>query len=83
VLLPIPAVSDDLDERAHVAAQTATRHTVERTLRSYPVDVVHVHGLDFDRDDAEEWIEEHWQRHLPTLRQRVGISVAEQRSTGR
>ena len=48
-LLPIPAIFDELDERAHAAAQAATYQAIQGALRDHQVDLVHVHGLDFDR----------------------------------
>jgi glycosyltransferase involved in cell wall biosynthesis len=49
VLLPVATVKGHLDERTQAAAHAATRHAIEHALRNYPVDLIHVHGLDFDR----------------------------------
>ena len=48
-LEPIPARDGVLDEAAKAAAQTATRDAIARVLARERVDVVHLHGIDFDR----------------------------------
>jgi glycosyltransferase involved in cell wall biosynthesis len=47
VLRPIPSRSGVLDEAARAGAQADTREAIASTLRSEPVDVVHLHGIDF------------------------------------
>ena len=49
VLVPVPRVGGQLDDGAIAAAQAATRGAIEYALRTYAVDLIHVHGLDFDR----------------------------------
>ncbi len=48
-LLPIPAHEGPIDELALARAHAATRQTIADVLRSVHVDVVHLHGVDFDR----------------------------------
>lgn len=48
-LLATPPVPDRLDEDAVAAAQAATAVALETLLSRQKVDVVHLHGVDFDR----------------------------------
>lgn len=47
-LVPIFAASGTLDEAAKAAAQARTREAISDTLARFSVDVVHLHGIDFD-----------------------------------
>ena len=47
-LIALPAVSGPLDENARAAVHEACRDAIAGTLRRVPVDVVHLHGIDFD-----------------------------------
>jgi glycosyltransferase involved in cell wall biosynthesis len=47
-LVAIPAPSGALDERAKAIAQAATRDAIAAARTRYPVDLVHLHGIDFD-----------------------------------
>ncbi|HEY6577813.1 MAG TPA: glycosyltransferase family 4 protein [Rhizomicrobium sp.] len=47
-LIPTPAISSPFDAAARTAAQTLHRAAVERACRQYEIDLVHMHGLDFD-----------------------------------
>jgi CelD/BcsL family acetyltransferase involved in cellulose biosynthesis/glycosyltransferase involved in cell wall biosynthesis len=49
VLVPTPRPTGPLDEAAQARAQAATRDAIRHALATYPIDVVHMHGLDFDR----------------------------------
>jgi glycosyltransferase involved in cell wall biosynthesis len=46
-LLPVPKPVGVLDERATAVAQAATRAAIAEALARWPVDVVHLHGIDF------------------------------------
>jgi len=55
LLIPVPIPSGLLDEMAKREARTKFKHLLNQTLDHYPVDLVHMHGLDFseylpDRD---------------------------------
>ncbi len=43
-----PAPADPIDEPQKRGAQAAMRHAVAETVRREPVDVVHMHGIDFE-----------------------------------
>ena len=47
-LLPIPPVPGLIDDRAREATHAAVRETIARALASTSIDVVHLHGIDFD-----------------------------------
>ncbi len=47
-LWPIPAESGPLDDAARQRAWTAQRRTIAECRRRWPVDLVHLHGIDFD-----------------------------------
>ena len=47
LLIPVPIPSGLLDEMAKHEARTKFKHLLNQTLDHYPVDVVHMHGLDF------------------------------------
>ena len=49
VLLPIATVRGDVNDQTQAAAQAATRRAIDDALRNYAVDLIHVHGVDFDR----------------------------------
>ncbi len=46
-LVPVPAVRGPLDERAKAWAQEAVRAAIRGALAREPVDLVHLHGVDF------------------------------------
>lgn len=46
-LLPVPAETGVLDEAARARAQARHRHAIEAARRRWPIDVVHLHGIDF------------------------------------
>ena len=48
LLLPVQIPSGSLDEKAKTEARTRFQYTLNRALERYSVDVVHMHGLDFD-----------------------------------
>lgn len=48
-LLPIPDAGPELDGGAVARVHSAAKEAIERVLREQPVDVVHMHGIDFDR----------------------------------
>ena len=47
-LVPTPAVAATLDDDVRTAAQGAHRAAIAEALRRWPVDLVHLHGIDFD-----------------------------------
>jgi glycosyltransferase involved in cell wall biosynthesis len=47
-LIETPASAGRIDEEARAQAQAAHRRAIEAALARWPVDVVHLHGLDFD-----------------------------------
>ena len=47
-LVTIPRASGPLDELARASAQAHTKAAIERTLAQTRVDLVHLHGLDFE-----------------------------------
>lgn len=46
-LLPTPARAGPLDEGTRAAAHAAHRRAIREALRRWPVDLVHLHGIDF------------------------------------
>lgn len=48
-LYPIPRVQGTFDDNARRLIQEASRIAIERALERWPVDIVHMHGIDFDR----------------------------------
>jgi len=48
LLLPAQVPSGNLDDAARTEARRSFRHTLNRALERYSVDVVHMHGLNFD-----------------------------------
>jgi glycosyltransferase involved in cell wall biosynthesis len=48
ILVPVAAPWGTLDEEAKAAAQARTREAISDALARFPVDVVHLHGIDFD-----------------------------------
>jgi glycosyltransferase involved in cell wall biosynthesis len=47
LLIPTPWVSNSLNEHAQQLARKEHRQAVSRALDHFPIDVVHLHGLDF------------------------------------
>jgi glycosyltransferase involved in cell wall biosynthesis len=47
-LAPVPAVEGEIDEAARAATHAAVREVVARVLATERVDIVHLHGIDFD-----------------------------------
>ena len=47
LLVPVPLVSRNFDERAKAEARTRFAETLRRTLDRHAIDVVHMHGIDF------------------------------------
>jgi glycosyltransferase involved in cell wall biosynthesis len=46
-LVPIPAEQGPLDDAARDRAQAATRRAIAEALDRFPIDLVHLHGIDF------------------------------------
>lgn len=46
-LIPVQVPSGTLDERAKREARVAFAEAIDETLERFPIDVVHMHGLDF------------------------------------
>ena len=47
LLFPVPAPFGNLDETAKTEARLLLRHAVDRAVERYPVDLIHMHGIDF------------------------------------
>ena len=47
-LIALPRHDGPIDELALARAQAAARHAIEGALQREPIDVVHLHGVDFD-----------------------------------
>jgi glycosyltransferase involved in cell wall biosynthesis len=47
LLVPVPIPSGTLDRDAQMEAQSAFADTIRQTIEHFPVDVMHMHGLDF------------------------------------
>lgn len=47
-LVPVPRASGVLDQRAKADTQARHREAIRSALARYPVDLVHLHGIDFD-----------------------------------
>jgi glycosyltransferase involved in cell wall biosynthesis len=47
LLIPAPTAADNLDEGARIESRRVFKRLLDSTLERYPVDVVHMHGLDF------------------------------------
>jgi glycosyltransferase involved in cell wall biosynthesis len=47
-LVPIPATTGIIDEAAKAAAQAANAAAIASALARWPIDLVHLHGIDFD-----------------------------------
>jgi len=47
LLIPAPVATDNLDEGARIESRRVFKWLLDSTLERYPVDVVHMHGLDF------------------------------------
>jgi len=48
-LVPIADPGACVDAAAALRTHAAVRDALDRTLRAFPIDVVHAHGIDFDR----------------------------------
>ena len=48
-LVPTPRCEGPIDERTRLAAHARHREAIARALARFPIDVVHLHGLDFHR----------------------------------
>ena len=59
LLLPVSVPESKLDESAKDAARRSFRRAIDRALDEFPIDVVHMHGLDF-----HEYLPE---RHIPVV----------------
>jgi glycosyltransferase involved in cell wall biosynthesis len=46
-LVPVPAIAGELDAAAKARAHSATRAAIGSALVRFPVDLVHLHGIDF------------------------------------
>jgi glycosyltransferase involved in cell wall biosynthesis len=46
-LVPVPAIAGELDDAAKARAHAATRAAIGSALARFPVDIVHLHGIDF------------------------------------
>lgn len=46
-LLPVPAVRGVIDDAARAAGHAAVRRVIREALAAHPVDIVHLHGIDF------------------------------------
>ena len=46
-LVPVPAIAGELDDAAKERAHAATRAAIGSALARFPVDLVHLHGIDF------------------------------------
>jgi glycosyltransferase involved in cell wall biosynthesis len=49
LLLPTPAIDGPFDREARRASWERTRRAICQALDRWPIDVVHMHGVDFDR----------------------------------
>jgi glycosyltransferase involved in cell wall biosynthesis len=47
LLIPVRIPAGKLDEGARLQAQSSFKEAIHRVLSSHPVDIVHMHGLDF------------------------------------
>ena len=65
LLLPVPSPTGVLDETAKRESRVLFKRELERTLRLFPVDVVHMHGLDFDEYLPEQNVPAVVTLHLP------------------
>jgi glycosyltransferase involved in cell wall biosynthesis len=48
-LLPVSAVESHLDQEKHATACQEQRSTIEKALSDFPIDLIHMHGIDFHR----------------------------------
>jgi glycosyltransferase involved in cell wall biosynthesis len=64
-LLPTPSVDGDIDAKERADAHAAVREIIERALRRWPVDVLHLHGLDFPAYLPEPGVPTLITLHLP------------------
>ncbi|MBV9543350.1 MAG: glycosyltransferase, partial [Chloroflexi bacterium] len=48
-LVPVPRPEGELGPAHQAAVRAATRRVIQRALATYPVDVMHFHGVDFDQ----------------------------------
>jgi glycosyltransferase involved in cell wall biosynthesis len=82
LFLPVQIPSGNLDEKAKTEARTRFRYTLNRVLERYSVDVVHMHGLDFDEYLPDYEVPIVVSLHLPldwysrkALRRRPNVSL--------
>src|SRR5438874_2027524 len=47
VLVPVPTPDGSLDDSARTSVQAATQRAIRHALERYPVDLIHLHGVDF------------------------------------
>jgi len=47
LLIPVRIPAGELDENAKLKARDSFKEAIARVLRSHPVDIIHMHGLDF------------------------------------
>src|SRR5436190_6914314 len=47
LLIPAAVAADNLDECARIQSRRVFKRLLDSTLERYPVDIVHMHGLDF------------------------------------
>lgn len=65
LLIPVQIPSGVLDESAKRAARRMFQHSLNRVLEEYPVDIVHLHGLDFTEYVPTQGIPVIVSLHLP------------------
>ncbi len=49
ILVPTPAVQGAIDDHARALAYAAHAQAIEHALQSFPVDLIHMHGMDFEQ----------------------------------
>ena len=48
-LLPIPSIDGPIDQHARERTQACIRATLRQALLEWPIDLIHLHGIDFDQ----------------------------------
>src|SRR5947199_1197 len=48
-LIPVPRFDGALTDEARQAAHEQHRRAIDQVLNRWPVDLIHMHGIDFDR----------------------------------
>jgi len=48
MMLPVPRIEGPIDDARRLAVHAQCRRILDAALRRWPVDVVHMHGIDFD-----------------------------------